>query len=436
MLSQNLHSFQEVGQTLDESLFLPVTVSQLNESSPQEELAQKFTKKLLSIIAQAQEEGFHCALTIAAVLEDFKTLPSNTGSNCQILNNHPSSENNDVKSTVSAEVSIDYFQGVVTFPTLTDMQTAFKHIAVTFRQGEVFFSPGVPMFAGVLWENTGQTFDGMKVAYNILDSGFVRCWVSIPGTCFHRIELRTALEVLVYMRDVCGWKCSRIDAKIRDLLRRKTPTELAILARNGEVARVKKYYSCGSGDIGEVTVDTVYLGSRQSERFLRVYDALPVHKVDAIDWEMQCRDELAQQTFNSLCDCYNAPIDCRDNLVSAYISGVVLGVVEFVHKIPGVRLSRCPRHQWWLDFIKDVGERIRHSIPSKTYTVDRCLQWLNKQVVTMMSALRNGLGATYFDEWLQGEMVNAEIHRFSKYHEMIIHACKLERRDEDLYNLV
>nr|ABN12951.1 hypothetical protein [Johanseniella A1345] len=290
------------------------------------------------------------------------------------------------------------------------------------------------MFAGIAWQSSVTSLDGLRCGYNQCDDGLIHAWVSLPGGMFHLADLRDAWRCLVGLRFSYNFKCTRIDGKLRDYSRRKTPTQIADEARAGNVARVKKYYQCGEGNVGQQSIDTCYLGSRKSEKFLRIYDAKPVHCIDAVDWELQCRDANADIFFQYLTDISNVESENRIECVARLIASAVLGAVEFIHRQEGVRLSRQQRQEWWEAMIDEAGGQIRFSIARQSVTVTRVLDWLQRQVITMMSALSQGLGVTNFNKWFESNM-DRSVERFSRTHEALIQECRrYAASNADMYN--
>ncbi|MDJ0800877.1 MAG: hypothetical protein QNJ51_29400 [Calothrix sp. MO_167.B12] len=62
--------------------------------------------------------------------------------------------------------------------------------------------------------------------------------------------------------------------------------------------------------------------------------------------------------------------------------------------------------------------------PSRT--AERVFDWLEKQVVTMMSALREGMGRREFQKWLTNQLERSS-ERFQPYHEALIVECERYR---------
>lgn len=347
---------------------------------------------------------------VARIEDCLQTPCSNTGLKCQ-----------DLEAESMLESGIDYFMGTSTFVDWRGFEEAVNFVGGYFSQHLIWENK--PMFSGITWEATVKSLDGLKIGYNRLESGGIHAWFCIPGSLFHLVNLRDGWRCLLGLGSKYGFKATRIDLKLRDYARRKTPLELFVECQRGNVARKKKCEVAASGDIGLDLTYTLYLGSRQSEEFLRIYDSLPVHGLDAIDWELQSRDEKADAIFKSLIGIAEADFDEIGDLIGGYIASTVVGSVEFIDRKPNVRLSRQPRQEWWKELIEEAGGQIRHSIARPSRTVEKVFNWMEKQVVTMMSALREGMGRVDFQRWLSDQL-ELSVGRFQPYHEALVGECE------------
>lgn len=345
--------------------------------------------------------------TVHTFPEISQTPFSNTGSECQ--NRH-------------LEASVDYFQGTSHFSTLERLKEAVS-FAFENCNDNVVFEHGKPCFAGITFEHSASSIRGGKVGYRLTDAGVYHCWLSIPGGCWHQIDGLSQWRNLVGLHHAFGFKSTRIDFKIRDYSRRKLPSEIIEQAQLGNVARVKTYEFSGSGKIGEAPTQTAYLGSRSSEKFLRVYDSLPVHNENAIDWEVQLRDGKAQAAFLEFVTIPSS--EDTAPLIAQFIGGVVVGSVEFIDRQENTRLSRQPVQEWWQGFVDEVGSRIRISVAKPTQSLQKTFDWIDRSVSVKLSALRSGLGRTNFYLYLTN-LLNKSERRFTRVHEAIISLCSEE----------
>lgn len=329
-------------------------------------------------------------------------------------------ENGDCPSLYS---SVDYLQGVFFKATLESVQKEIDYIAKCFDD-VVVWELDKPLFAGVLWQFSAFSVRGMKVGFSEVEPEIYKIWLSVPGGCWRQLSGREHWQICCYLFSECDFKANRIDLKLRDYSRRKTPSDLLVEASKGNVGRARKYGISGEGSVGTDCVSTAYFGSRKSDKFLRVYDAKPVHGEDAIDWECQLRGDKADVCFReftaiSPTTIVGDEIVSNSDLVARYIGAVVVGCVEFINKVEGIDLSRQERQVWWQQFVDEVGGQIRISPPKKDTSVERTFRWIDKQVVVKMAALRRGLGDKSFKRYMVDSLNKAE-SRFRDVHRGII----------------
>ena len=361
---------------------------------------------------------------VAQIGCELKTPVSNTGLECQESGGSKKPKcgfrGDSGSDEVRLESSIDFLMGTSIFPNYERFWEAVNFVAGCFDQTVI--PSDKPFFSGQTWQGSLTTLDGLKIGYNPFEGGGVHAWFCIPGKLFHLLNLRDGWRCLLGLGYKYRFKATRIDLKLRDYTRRKTPMQLRYQVRKGNLARVEKYKFIESGDVGGKTGDTLYLGSLQSHQFLRIYDSLPVHGLDAIDWELQARDKKAEAIFQSLIGISESDFEDVGQLISCYIASTVLGVVDFIDKKSNVRLSRQPRQKWWQKFVDEAGGQIRHSVARPSRTVERIFTWMERQVVTMMSALRDGMGRLEFQKWLNNHLERSR-ERFRPYHQVLVEEC-------------
>ena len=326
------------------------------------------------------------------------------------------------------ETTVDYFQGTAKFSDFQEFKACTDFIfGSALRQ--IIWTPDISRFSGISWKHTASTVEGEKVYYNISEDGKVHAWYSLPGSYFHSLSGYDQWFVLVSCYLQYGMKCNRIDLKVRDFNRVKSPGEVLQYARLGHVSGIRKYESASNGEVGnsQHEIFTVYLGSKQSEKFLRIYDAKPVHDIDAIDWELQCRDEKAAQVYSAF---VSVPAQEDDTApISLFIGKVVSGAVDFYDEVKSLRderslkPDRCNRMAWFQSFRDMCGGAIKLASGQKSATVQRTLAWIDKQVMVVMSALAEGFGTQTFIGWLT-ERIHASKGRMTDYHEHLCNLCQ------------
>ena len=152
----------------------------------------------------------------------------------------------------------------------------------------------------------------------------------------------------------------------------------------------------------DLTGDTVYLGSRTSDLFCRVYDKtleriyrgddreLPEHWVR---WELVCKDDRAQVACEQLLESGFAIGEIISGVFSNYLSILVKNPFDS-HK------ERWPIHKRWQCFIGDVKPIRLFRVLKPEKTLEDVADWIIKQCAPSLSALIR----VYGEDWIQKEI--------------------------------
>lgn len=325
------------------------------------------------------------------------------------------------------ESSLDFYQATGRYDSTSRMWEMFEYLCSGFDQKEIYTLPH-GLFCGINWEFSATTLDGLKIAWNLLSDGQVHCWVNIPGGCFHMVSLRDALRTIGGATHQFLLKCTRIDFKLRDYDRVKLPHELFAEFEYGNVRGVRSRQFITSGERGSLD-DTIYFGSRESEKRLRVYDANHNHGVNAVDWELQIRKNSAVAAVAMLTEAFYS--DCEDSLglCQTLIGAGVAGFVRFIKdgdKKEHVDTDRCELQDWYEGFRIRAGGALRIPSPRPSTSVTQKMVWLFKQVSCTLSCFEEGLGKNNFRNWLE-ELISQGRERMTKSHEALVAQLRRER---------
>lgn len=325
------------------------------------------------------------------------------------------------------ESSIDFYQGTGRYLSVERMWEMFEYLASGFEQKEIYtLDHGI--FCGINWEHSATTLDGMRLAWNVLEDGQVHCWVSIPGGVFHMVSLRDALRTLGGGFQHFLLKCTRIDFKLRDYDRLKLPHELFKEFELGNVRGVRCREFITSGERGSLD-DTIYFGSRESEKRLRVYDANHNHGVDAVDWELQIRKNSAIAAMAMLTDAFYAGGEDNLSLCQSLIGAAVASFVRFIKdgdKNRKIDTDRCELQDWYEGFRIRAGGALRIPSIRPSTSIAQKMVWLFKQVSVTLACFQDGLGREHFRDWLE-ELISQGRERMKKSHEALVSQLRRQR---------
>lgn len=136
---------------------------------------------------------------------------------------------------------------------------------------------------------------------------------------------------------------------------------------------------------------TLYIGSRSSNSFGRVYDKraqqIAVERIDPADlppswvrFELEIKSKKAQAV---------AEAAMKANFSSSYFAGVLRGLIEFKegkrddHKKANMRIAR-----WWSKFLND-SEAVAVRVPLPVASIEKKIDWLSKSVATTLALVQH-----------------------------------------------
>lgn len=139
---------------------------------------------------------------------------------------------------------------------------------------------------------------------------------------------------------------------------------------------------------GQKTGHTVYLGSRQSDLFLRIYDKKleqnkrlsgsdkPPIDFPWVRWELECKDARA----NHIVDLILSDINLGQICIG------VLGHYIRIINLNNSNKSRCSMDSLWSDFLDGIGS-LKLYMPDREKNINEKKAWINKQVMPTLSAI-------------------------------------------------
>ena len=211
----------------------------------------------------------------------------------------------------------------------------------------------------------------------------LRCWagnrdipvkrvmVDLPGAYCERFELDAMCPKIKRILSL-GWRPTRIDLCFDDY-GKEAPLDW-IYHQSLVANRVgfRKFYGAGidPSEIRDKTFNqledfTLYFGSRESDKFTRIYETKKKHGYAGYRVEVECKGDVAVQTCEML-----ATLDGSDES-NQVVYGLVLGHIDFREVSEGNdnhvdRRARVPAWQAYLDYINTDSIKVTacHSEPS------------------------------------------------------------------------
>lgn len=208
------------------------------------------------------------------------------------------------------------------------------------------------------------------------------------------------------------------------------------LLKGEVVTRFSKWGCNESGVIGgdEVGGQTIYIGNRQSESFLRCYDKaaqIAAQTGEEPDEDPRIRVELeikkrkAQELFSQILEMHRAGGD-----VPALILGVIYGLVDF--KEPNSTDNNKWRWEtclWWLNFL-GVEKKVKITVPKPEITLARAKEWVS--TISPSLAIVHQVDPAFFDEVLTSGQSRWGKQHQAKYQRWQAEHTKQRQPYEDL----
>ena len=220
----------------------------------------------------------------------------------------------------------------------------------------------------------------------------------------------TALIAFLKEISTCA-RFTRVDLAVDDLGANyyKLDELSKILEKKDEEHRVVSKFRnwqeiCKKKLTGEKTGQTIYMGSRKSETFLRVYDKRleQMNKsggdvgIDWIRWELELKKDRAEETIKCIVE--------RGEIGSVF-TGILNNYVRIVEDVDS-NVSRCPSTALWNKFVSTV-EKIRLYAAQAEKTLEDKMNWFKTQVAPTLAGIvvanqgDMGIVYDYFDTYLQ-----------------------------------
>jgi hypothetical protein len=324
-----------------------------------------------------------------------QTRSSNTGLQCQT--------DSDIT------LGIDYLTFVLPIPDAGFVFDRLESIAVLYTDAfEYHWSQG--RFLGRQFANWASSPYGLMATWNLpgenCDRGSLR--VSIGGSSLIRSDMPQTLRLIT---DVLLWggKVNRIDFKADDYSRKMLPSDVRDAIHNKNYSGFKKGHIQEDldGDIYDRGW-TIYLGSRESDKMARYYNAKPVHGIDAFRFEVEFKNDSANEIAKAISLMiakanakYNSYDNARkevDDWLIEWIPKFILSNYKFIDRSgppgPGnIRASRSPILPFWEDFVSRMGgSGVRLPQPKIVSCIQKSIAWVERSVASTLAMISQYVG--------------------------------------------
>ena len=259
---------------------------------------------------------------------------------------------------------------------------------------------------------TGKTKYGFNV--RIILPG---TWLSVNHDAVSYCELANRLVFL-------GGKITRADANVTDYQKRVDWQDMFEAVDSGKFTGVKRKKIILSGELEENDGGTIYLGTRQSDAFTRIYETYRKHGRLGTRYESQLQSDKARKFNHDLLEkyryekaniyLYHKAEKARELLeitMSRWIASRAVGQFDFIdrsQKYKNGSLEKCQRLPWWQKFLDIIGEAVRIKVKQAKSSLASKHKWMSRQVSGTLAILYHGLGPDKFYDLIENYISNRE----------------------------
>jgi DNA relaxase NicK len=242
-----------------------------------------------------------------------------------------------------------------------------------------------------------SSMDGQGIAKILYRkrSGFDQTYdmlVSLSGQCCQRAgvwRIRSLIDHAIKLRA----KFSRIDVNVDDYLGDLDLRELAVARMQRRYTDFLKSREINSHDDQSPRGGhTVEFGNRQSGKFLRFYDAYPVHGIDAIRMEVELKGHYANEIANAIAKC-----ETKKSL-SEMLGGMLNGLFRITTEPKNHNTARNTTASFWQRFSDRLGNAKKLAPPRVERCIKKKIAWMVNFVSKSVAMCKLYFGKDYA-EW-------------------------------------
>lgn len=316
----------------------------------------------------------------------------------------------------SIEVHVDYYRG-----SFSSRSEDFRRAIICRLMGndsaQVIKNSKFTDYQGDRgYENKMVGAHGQSVYWRKAESGYdIR--IELPGTFFASY---TTLESFV--RQLQRWQkmginSTRIDFALTDKNKYIKWEQWRDAESNGCLANVSKHSFILSTEAGGKHGVTLGIGSRRSDKYVRVYETSVKHGFAANRIEVEFKGDLCRHAVKELIRNYSnfrqqerrrqdwrMQEVCASSMLNKYVARVVCGSLDVISRDSigsNGSTAHAPRLEWWTRFVSLMGGSCRLFVEPVKPSIAMTSKWIQRQVSKSLGILRQGLGNDVFNTWLQ-----------------------------------
>lgn len=249
---------------------------------------------------------------------------------------------------------------------------------------------------------------GAIYAYEPTDGAY-HVWISLPGQAVAGAGSTMAQLFIAKQCVEAGLRCSRLDLYLDDWTGRLADVRDRIrdAYAQGQHSGFRKMPEFIDRPTWDATPKvTLYLGSRESTSFVRIYDK----DEGRVRWERQLGRDVADTVLAHLLNVHEehrrkTPLPDYDLFVGHAIRSHLTNGIKFLER-KDKNLDRANICSFWAEFLGWLGSlQLRVTRSMVPPTLERTLAWLDRQVSKSLSMVKDIFGSGY-PQWLSGLLEN------------------------------
>ena len=305
---------------------------------------------------------------------------------------------------------------------------------------------GNPWFCGRSFENTIVSPCGIKGGFTVdSETEKVDVMIDFSGQYFADQTVVDQWRLLVGLKYAYAVNCLRIDLAVDDYTYSHIPlSNMMQSCEKGENFGFQKRAFSGSWKCGKRKKITQYFGSRESNKFVRVYD----HEGECHRFEAEYKGKKAQRIFDLLSQVERGwfldederidvqedertykdfiadilePKDicanienitkelhgCKDKfdiILQRIIGSIAVTAIDFRHETSRKDKSKGgykdrKRCRYYQEFIDKVGSEIKLRVSSPKFSIEKNIEWLLHSCSKSVSRIYDALGIVEYTKW-------------------------------------
>ena len=243
-----------------------------------------------------------------------------------------------------------------------------------------WLGPSFPRGGGTRWYRSSAVLDDRRamVAWDGQGNAAGTVLVELTQQAFDRLGWDRSRAVVDALRAL-GLRPSRLDLWADDREGLADPQDVLAALEAGQTVTHAQGHEWRSNSAGGATA---YVGSRESERFLRVYRTLPVHGYVGTRWELESKGDAARDAMARLLRDPSAP----GATAALVVPELIVAFVDFRDRAGIAHGDRAPRLAWWARLVGSMA-RVRGAAAVRIDGAAKRAAWVVRQVGPTLAAL-------------------------------------------------